>query len=101
MAHLRLRLLRQARLPLAVPTSRFLALARSRLAPPIPATIAMIASTAITFPFPVSVYGQTFNSANVASNGSFDLIGAQAPFTHGCPGVAEHTLDHGHSTVSG
>src|SRR6476659_4235129 len=41
-------------------------------------------ATAITFPFPVSVYGQTFNSANVASNGSLDLTGTQAPFTHGC-----------------
>ena len=41
-------------------------------------------STAISFPFPVSVYGQTFNSASVASNGSLDLIGTQAPFTHGC-----------------
>ena len=40
--------------------------------------------TAITFPFPVSVYGQTFNSANVASNGSLDLTGTQTPFTHGC-----------------
>ena len=40
--------------------------------------------TAITFPFPVSVYGQTFNSANVASNGSLDLIGTQSPFTHAC-----------------
>ena len=41
-------------------------------------------ATAITLPFPVSVYGQTFNSANVASNGSLDLIGTQSPFTHGC-----------------
>ena len=41
-------------------------------------------ATAITFPFPVSVYGQTFNSANVSSNGSLDLTGTQAPFTHGC-----------------
>ena len=41
-------------------------------------------STAVSLPFPVSVYGQTFNSANVASNGSLDLIGTQAPFTHGC-----------------
>ena len=48
-------------------------------------------ATAITFPFPVSVYGQTFNSANVASNGSLDLIGAQAPFTHGCQ-VLPNTL---------
>ena len=41
-------------------------------------------ATAITFPFPVSVYGQTFNSANVSSNGSLDLTGTQAPFTHAC-----------------
>src|SRR6516162_5266008 len=41
-------------------------------------------ATAITLPFPISVYGQTFTSANVASNGSFDLDGNQAPFTHGC-----------------
>ena len=44
----------------------------------------MIARRPFHFPFPVSVYGQTFNSANVASNGSLDLIGTQAPFTHGC-----------------
>ena len=48
-------------------------------------------ATAITFPFPVSVYGQTFNSANVASNGALDLIGTQAPFTHGCQ-VLPNTL---------
>src|SRR4029453_17291973 len=41
-------------------------------------------ATSITLPFPVSVYGQTFTPANVGSNGSFDLIGAQSPFTHGC-----------------
>ncbi len=41
-------------------------------------------ATLISFPFPVSVYGQTFNSANVASNGSLDLIGTETPFTHGC-----------------
>src|SRR4029453_5100118 len=41
-------------------------------------------ATSITLPFPVSVYGQTFTTANVGSNGSFDLIGAQSPFTHGC-----------------
>src|SRR6476646_1003793 len=41
-------------------------------------------ATAITLPYPVSIYGQTFNSANVASNGSLDLTGTQAPFTHGC-----------------
>ena len=48
-------------------------------------------ATAITFPFPVSVYGQTFNSANVASNGALDLIGTQASFTHGCQ-VLPNTL---------
>ncbi len=41
-------------------------------------------ATSISFPFPVSVYAQTFNSANVASNGTLDLIGNAAPFTHGC-----------------
>ena len=41
-------------------------------------------ATAVSLPFPVAVYGQTFNSVNVASNGSLDLIGNQAPFTHGC-----------------
>jgi hypothetical protein len=35
-------------------------------------------STAIALPFPVSVYGQTFNAANVASNGALDLIGNTA-----------------------
>jgi hypothetical protein len=41
-------------------------------------------ATAITFPFPVSVYGQTVTTANVSSNGSLDITGTQAPFTHGC-----------------
>ena len=48
-------------------------------------------ATAVALPFPVSVYGQTFNSVNVASNGSLDLIGTQAPFTHGCQ-VLPNTL---------
>ncbi len=48
-------------------------------------------STAVALPFPVSVYGQTFNSVNVASNGSLDLIGTQAPFTHACQ-VLPNTL---------
>ena len=48
-------------------------------------------ATAVALPFPVSVYGQTFNSVNVASNGSLDLIGNQAPFTHGCQ-VLPNTL---------
>ena len=41
-------------------------------------------ATAITLPFPVTVYGTAYNTANVASNGSLDLVGTQAPFTHGC-----------------
>jgi hypothetical protein len=41
-------------------------------------------ATQITFPFPVTMYGQSFTTANVASNGSLDLMGTQAPFTHGC-----------------
>src|SRR5215831_3186129 len=41
-------------------------------------------ATSITLPFPVSVYGQTFTSANVASNGALDLVGSTFPFTHGC-----------------
>ena len=48
-------------------------------------------STAVSLPFPVAVYGQTFNAVNVASNGSLDLIGTQAPFTHGCQ-VLPNTL---------
>ena len=48
-------------------------------------------ATSISFPFPVSVYAQTFNSANVASNGTLDLIGNAAPFTHGCQ-VLPNTL---------
>ena len=47
--------------------------------------------TAVALPFPVSVYGQTFNTANVGSNGSLDLIGTQAPFTHACQ-VLPNTL---------
>jgi hypothetical protein len=48
-------------------------------------------ATLVAFPFPVSVYGQTFNSAQLSSNGSVDLIGSQAPFTHGCQ-VLPNTL---------
>ena len=65
--------------------------ARSRLATTDTGNHCDDCSTAISFPFPVSVYGQTFNSANVASNGSLDLIGTQAPFTHGCQ-VLPNTL---------
>src|SRR5206468_5855302 len=38
-------------------------------------------SISIAFPFPVTVYGQTFTSGRVGSNGSLDLIGSQAPST--------------------
>src|SRR5206468_3399634 len=41
-------------------------------------------STDVPAPFPVSVYGQTFNTINVASNGTLNLVGNAAPFTHGC-----------------
>ena len=58
--------------------------ARSRLATTDTGNHCDDCSTAISLPFPVSVYGQTFNSANVASNGGLDLIGTKAPFTHGC-----------------
>ena len=48
-------------------------------------------STAVTLPFPVSLYGTLYNSVNVASNGSVDFVGTQAPFTHGCQ-VLPNTL---------
>src|SRR4029077_13534347 len=41
-------------------------------------------ATPITFPFPVYFYGTSYTTANVSSNGSLDLTGTQAPFTHGC-----------------
>ena len=37
--------------------------------------------TTISFPFPVSVYGQIFNSADVSSNGTLNLIGGSR-FVH-------------------
>ena len=40
--------------------------------------------SSILLPFPVSVYGQTFTTANVTSNGALELIGDSAPYTHGC-----------------
>src|SRR6476659_3126036 len=48
-------------------------------------------ATAVSLPFPIRVYGQTYNSINVASNGSLDLVGTEAPFTHGCQ-VLPNTL---------
>ena len=42
-------------------------------------------ATAISLPFQVSLYGQTFTSAQVSSNGSLDLSAPfGSPFTHGC-----------------
>jgi len=41
-------------------------------------------TTTISLPFPASVYGQTFLTADVASNGTLNLVGSAAPFTHGC-----------------
>jgi hypothetical protein len=41
-------------------------------------------TTTIALPFPASVYGQTFLTADVASNGTLNLVGSAAPFTHGC-----------------
>ena len=58
-------------------------------------------ATSIALPFPVAVYGQTFTTANVGSNGSLDLIGNQTPFTHGCLTLPDIALDHGHLPVSG
>ena len=40
-------------------------------------------TTAIAFPFPVTVYGQTFTTANVASGGNLGLIGGESA-TFGC-----------------
>ena len=40
--------------------------------------------SSILLPFPVSVYGQTFTTANATSNGALELIGNSAPYTHGC-----------------
>src|SRR5262249_34686755 len=41
-------------------------------------------TTTISFPFPVSVYGQTFTGADVSSNGTLNLIPSSNAFTHGC-----------------
>ena len=48
-------------------------------------------STAVTAPFPINVYGTSYTTFNVASNGSVDLVGNQSPFTHGCQ-VLPNTL---------
>src|SRR5437867_7199666 len=40
-------------------------------------------ATTITFPFPVTLYGYTFTSANVTANGALDLTGTADP-TNGC-----------------
>jgi hypothetical protein len=41
-------------------------------------------STAITFPFPVSLYGATYDGASLSSNGTVDLVGTSAIATTGC-----------------
>jgi N-acetylneuraminic acid mutarotase len=41
-------------------------------------------ATSVSLPFPISVYGQSFTTVNVSSNGTLDVIGNTAPFTHGC-----------------
>ena len=38
--------------------------------------------TTITFPFPVSVYGQTFTGADVSSNGALELVNNNTFFSH-------------------
>ena len=58
----RRRLPRQGHLPGALPIPLAPARALSRLATLTPATIATIAQLPFRFPFPVSVYGQTFNT---------------------------------------
>jgi hypothetical protein len=40
-------------------------------------------ATPITFPFPVTLYGYTFTTANVTANGALDLTGTSDP-TSGC-----------------
>ena len=58
-------------------------------------------ATLVTFPFPVSVYGQTFNSANVSLQRQFRPYRQPGSFHPWLSGVAEHALDHGHFPVSG
>jgi len=41
-------------------------------------------ATLISLPFPITVYGQTFASAYVSSNGTLDLVGSTATLSHGC-----------------
>src|SRR5437870_3109703 len=41
-------------------------------------------ATTITFPFPVTLYGYTFTTANVSSNGALDLTGSASDPTNGC-----------------
>jgi len=38
----------------------------------------------VTFPFPVSFYGQTFNSANINSNGNLQFTDTIGFLSHGC-----------------
>ena len=61
------------RLQAAGPTPRLLGPTRSCLALQASATIAMNDTTTITLPFPVSVYGTSYTSAVVESNGTLQF----------------------------
>src|SRR4029077_833143 len=49
--------------------------------------------TAITFPFPVTVYGYTLTTANVSSNGALDLSGTLSDPTDGCLTLPDPSWD--------
>jgi hypothetical protein len=40
---------------------------------------------AVALPFPVAFYDQTFNTANLSSNGSVQFVSADTSFTNVCP----------------
>ncbi len=46
-------------------------------------------TTAITLPFPVGFYGQTYTSANVSSNGNLQFASANAGYANVCPPAAD------------
>ena len=50
-------------------------------------------ATAITFPFPVTVYGHSFTSANVSSNGALDLSGVTSDPTFDCLALPDPRWD--------
>src|SRR5262249_38288361 len=49
--------------------------------------------TPISFPFPVTVYGQTFTTASVSSNGALELIPTDAFFSEGCLSLPNEDWD--------